>query len=189
MAGVQHVACGDLQGVVLHACHRATRSHLIAPSVPALPRRVLLERGSDTAAPQLRIDAERLDEAFPERRTVVHDRWPAFLGADHLYQVAQEADAPGAVKCAEYMRSLGSRKARGQVTVLGQHLGCQAEHPLKPCRPGLNLSHLHQKLRLIHPSIMAREILESGTPKTPTGRVHGFVRETPRKWAGECAMQ
>lgn len=68
MAGMQYVACLDLQGVVLDACHRAARSHLITPSVPALPRRVLLKCGSYTAAAQLRIDAERLDEAFPERR-------------------------------------------------------------------------------------------------------------------------
>lgn len=98
MAGLQHVACLDLQGVVLDACHRATRSHLIAPGVPALPRRVLLKCGSYTAAAQLRIDTERLDEAFPERRAVVHDRRPAFLGTDHLDQIAQEADASGAVK-------------------------------------------------------------------------------------------
>jgi hypothetical protein len=156
MAWVQHVTCRDLQGVVLDACHRATRSHLMTPVVPALPRRVLLECGSDTAAAQLRINAERLDEAFPERRAVVHDRRPAFLGADHLNQVAQEADVPGAVKGGEHVRFFRGRKARGEVTVLGQHAGRQAEHLLKPWCPGLNLSYLHEQLRLglVHPSIM-----------------------------------
>ena len=104
MTGVQHVTCCNLQGVVLDACHRAARSHLITPGIPALPRRVPLERSSDTAAAQLLIDSERLNEAFPERHAVVRDRGacPA-LGADHLDQVAQEADTAETVKGAEHV--------------------------------------------------------------------------------------
>jgi hypothetical protein len=132
--------------------------YLITPGVPALPGRVLLERGPDTAAAQLRIDAERLDVTFPERHVIEHDRRPAFIGADHLDQVTQEADAPVTVEGTEHMRFCRGGKTRGQMTVLGQDPGRQAEHIRKPCRPRLNLSHLHHSSRLglgvIHLSIM-----------------------------------
>jgi hypothetical protein len=73
-------------------------------------------------------------------------------------QVAQEADAPEAVKGAEDVRFLRGREDGGQVAVLGQHPGGQGEHAVKPCRPRLHLSHLHQLrlggLGVIHPSII-----------------------------------
>lgn len=71
---VQNIPGGDLQGIVPGACHRAAGSHLVAAGGPALSRCVLLKRGSYATTALLRIDAEGLDVAFPERFATVHYR-------------------------------------------------------------------------------------------------------------------
>ena len=73
MAGVQDVSGGDLQGVVLGARYRAAGSHLVAAGDPALLRGVPLERGSDAAAAQTRVDPEGLDVALGQRLAVAQD--------------------------------------------------------------------------------------------------------------------
>ena len=119
MARVQDVPGGDFQGIVLGAGHRTAGSHLVAPGGPAPPGRALLKGGAYAAAALEGIDSEGLDVAFPERFAVVHHRGPARFGADHLDQVAQEADAPGAVKGAEHVRFLRVREPGRQVPILG----------------------------------------------------------------------
>lgn len=147
MAGVQDVPGGDLQGVVLGACHRAAGARLVAAGGPALSCCVLLKRGSYSAAASLRIDSEGLDVAFQERFAIMYYRGPALLGADHLDQVAQEPGTPGAVKGGEHVRFQRMRDAGSQIAVLGQHAGRQDEHCSKcgvlgwtsstcTCRPG-----------------------------------------------------
>ena len=159
MAGVQDVPGGDLQGIVLAACHRAVGTHLVAPGDPALSRCVPLQRGSDAPAACLGIDPECLDVALRKRLAMVHHRGPDRAGADHLDQVAQKSDAPAAGESAEYVRLLGVRETRDKVAILGQYLGRQGEHRLEAGRPGLDLAHLDPKPGLgagiIHLAIMA----------------------------------
>lgn len=156
IARVQDIAGGDLQGVILGARHRAPGSHLVTAGGPALPCGVLLKGGSRAAAAPPRIDSEGLDVAFPERLTVAQHRGPARLGADHLDQVAQEADAPGAVKGAEHVRLPGVREPRCQVAILGQHPGRDGDRLLEVRRPWPDLAHLCHGLgvTVIHPAIM-----------------------------------
>jgi hypothetical protein len=77
--------------------------------------------------------------AFQERFVIVHYRGPALLGADHLDQVTQEADAPGAVKGGEHVRFQRMRDAGSQIAVLGQHACRQDEHLLEVRCPRLDL--------------------------------------------------
>ena len=138
-AGVQDVTGGNLQGVVLGACHWAAGAHLVAAGGPAPPCRVLLKRSSYSAAASLRINSEGLDIAFQERFVIVQHRGPALLGADHLDQVAQEADAPGAVKGGEHVRFQRMRDAGSQIAVLSKNPGRQDEHLLEVCCLRLDL--------------------------------------------------
>jgi hypothetical protein len=158
MTGMQDISCRDLQSIVLGACHRTAGPHLIAAGDPALPRRVLLEHSSYAATALLRIDPERLDVAFPERFTVAHHRGPARLGANHLDEVPQEADAPGAVKGTDHVGFLRVREAGYQVLVLSQNPDRQGKHMLEACGSGLDLTYLHLRHGLgvtaIHPAIM-----------------------------------
>ena len=75
--GVQDIPGGNLQGVVLGACHWAAGAHLVAADGPAPPCCVLLKRGSYSAAASLWIDSEGLDIAFQERFVIVQYRGPA----------------------------------------------------------------------------------------------------------------
>jgi hypothetical protein len=158
VAGMQDIPGGDLQRIVLGACHGAAGSHLVAAGGLAVLRCLLLKRCSYATTATLRVHSEGLDIAFPERFAIVYYRGPARLGANYLDEVAQEASAPGAVKGAEHVRFLRLRHAGDQIPILSQHAGRQDAHLLEGRRPGLDLTHLDLPSRLgntvIHRPIM-----------------------------------
>jgi hypothetical protein len=178
VAGMQDIPGGDLQRIVLGACHGAAGSHLVAAGGLAVPRCLLLKRCSYATTATLRVHSEGLDIAFPERFAIVYYRGPARLGANYLDEVAQEASAPGAVKGAEHVRFLRLRHAGDQIPILSQHAGRQDAHPLEGRRPGLDLTHLDLPSRLgntvIHRPIMPpanAERAAEGSPEPRQSRV------------------
>lgn len=195
MAGMQDIPGGDLQRIVLGACHGAAGSHLVAAGGLAVLRCLLLKRCSYATTATLRVYSEGLDIAFPERFAIVYYRGPARLGANYLDEVAQEASAPGGVKGAEHVRFLRLRHAGDQIPILSQHAGRQDSHLLEGRRPGLDLTHLDPPSRLgntvIHRPIMPpanAERAAEGSPEPRQSRVSGELAG-PGITQGQRGMQ